>query len=199
MGKIIIIVLSLFSLHMHAQIKPIENMLHDVYSDNANTYYKDTNNRLAALVGTWEYNSGTDYFKISFSLSKELANESYNVYADRLTVKFIYKKNGIVKYDNYGNLYLEGSNVNTKPSDITSASVLPSKIAFIYSEPSATNCYRRNVGRLEIEQIPGTPSKLAWKRTTNERYFQNGPCADGSQVDDAPFIIPADMVLIKIN
>lgn len=187
------------TLQLYSQVKPIEALLHDNYSKNANTYYKDTNGRLANCVGTWEYNNGNDYFKITFSVVKDLANESYNVYADRLKVKFIYKKNGIVKYDNYGNLYPIGSYVNTKPSDITSVFVLPSRISFLYSEPSATNCYRRRVGDLDIQYVAGNPAKLTWKRTTNERYFQNGPCDDGSQTDDVPFIIPADMILTKVN
>ncbi len=47
-------------------IKPIESHLHDKYIDNPNTCYKDTNNKLENIVGTWEFNNGTDYFKITF-------------------------------------------------------------------------------------------------------------------------------------
>jgi len=193
------VIITLFFSYLHAQIKPIETIRNDSFIDNPNTYYKDTNNRLANCVGTWEYNNGSDYFKITFSLVKELINNSYSIYQDKLKAKFIYKKNGVIKYDNYGPLYPIGTNVNTKPSIISSNFVLPSKISFFYTEPSATDCYRRRVGRLEIQFVTGTPAKLIWHRTTDTRYFHDGPCDDGSQTDDAPFIIPADMVLTKIN
>lgn len=181
-------------------IKPIEDLLTDDYCEFPNTYYKDTNNKLENLVGTWEYNNGTDYFKITFFKEKKLENEYYLVYEDILFTKFLYKKNNIVIYDNYGNtIYSLGNNVNQKPSGIESAFVKNSNISFLYTEPSTNDCHRRRVGRLNViyNYNNGSP-QIQWTRTTDEHYFRDMPCDNGVEPDNSDFVIPASMTLNKI-
>lgn len=200
MKKIIVILVCAYSSLMMTQtIKPLQAILDDSFLSNPNTYYKDTDNRLAQCVGTWEYNNGSDYFRITFSLVKELANVDYTIYEDRLFSKFIYKKDGVVKYDNYGTTtYPVQGTVNTKPGNISSAFVVPFKIAFLYIEPSATDGYRPGHESLYIQYVAGNPSKLIWKRTTSPY----GTCMGDLEkecIDETPCIIPTEMTLTKIN
>ena len=199
--KIWFLVLMLVAISVKAQenIKPIEALLRDNTTENPNTYYKDTNNKLQNLVGTWIYDSGTDYFKITFYKEKVIENEYENVYEDKLFTKFLYKKNGKVIYDNYGtNSYpREQGLINTKPSRIQSAFVKNMKIGFIYSEPSTNDCHRRKVGSLDVIYSNGNPPKLSWKRTTATGYFRTRPCSNGVEPDDSDFVIPEDMILTK--
>ena len=199
--KIIVAVFVLFVNVLPAQtIKPLSDALTDsMLLDNV--YYKDTNNTLADCVGTWEYNNGTDYFKVTFTLIvKELewTNGTEKQYFDRLQAKYIYKKNGIVIYDNTGKLYLSISNVNVKPSDLGSAFIKNSEIIFSYTEPSFVDCHRRKVGRLKIKKLIGIPEKISWDRTSDTSYFYNSYCGD-IPPDNSEFLIPANMILTKIN
>ncbi len=197
---IITITLSYGLINAQETIKPIENHLHDRYIDNPNTYYKDTNNKLESLVGTWEFNNGTDYFKITFFKIKKMENEKYNVFGDVLQTKFMYKKNNIVIYDNYGEtIYNLNDNVNQKPSEIKSAFVKNSNISFLYTEPSTNDCHRRRVGRLNViyNYNNGSP-QIQWTRTTDEHYFEDMPCDNGVEPDNSDFVIPANMVLTKL-
>lgn len=178
-------------------IKPIESWQGAAYADNPNTYFKDTNNKLQDMASTWVYDNGTDYFKITFYKMKSKVNEKHNVYADVLLTKFLYKKNNIVIYDNYGtNSYLPGT-VNMKPSGIESSFVKNSVISFVYTEPSTNDCHRRRVGSLNIIYSSNPTPSIQWKRITDERYFLDMPCDNGVEPDNSDFVIPADMVLIK--
>jgi hypothetical protein len=198
--KIISVFILLFICNTYAQtIKPLSDALTDsMLLDNV--YYKDTNNTLANCVGTWEYSNGIDYFKVIFTLSvKELewTNGTKKQYFDRLKAKYIYKKNGIVIYDNTGQTYAS-STVNTKPSDLESFSIKNLGIYFSYTEPSFVDCHRRKVGDLTIKRIMGIPSKMSWARTTTTSYFQNSYC-DDIPPDNSEFLIPANMILTKVN
>ncbi|CAM4025709.1 DUF6705 domain-containing protein [Flavobacterium antarcticum] len=199
--KIISLVFLLSISMLTAQtIKPISDAITDsMLLDNV--YYKDTNNTLANCVGTWEYNNGTDYFKVTFTLivkELEYTNGTKKQYFDRLKAKYIYKKNGVVIYDNYGQLYLAPNTVNTKPSDLGSAFTKNSEIYFTYTEPSFVDCHRRKVGDLTIKRLTGLPGKMSWLRTTATTYFDNSYCGD-IHPDNSEFLIPANMILTKIN
>ena len=178
-------------------VKPIESWLHDSYSDNPNTYYKDTNNKLQDLASTWVYDNGVDYFRITFYKIKSKVNDKHNVYADILLSKFLYKRNNTVIYDNYGtNSYPVGT-VNTKPSEIESDFVKNATVSFGYTEPSSNDCKRRRVGFLNITYNANPVPTLQWKRITNERYFLDMPCENGVEPDNSDFVIPAEMMLNK--
>ncbi|MEZ0006701.1 hypothetical protein ABH942_002078 [Flavobacterium sp. 28YEA47A] len=182
-------------------VKPIEDLLHDNTSEYPNTYYKDTNNKLQNLVGTWVYDNGTDYFKITFFKQKVIENEYNNVYEDRLFTRFLYKKNGRVIYDNYGtNSYPRDQGlINDKPSEISSSFVKNSTIGFVYTEPSNNDCHRRKVGSLDVSYTNGNPLQLSWKRTTATRYFNDRICDNGVRPDNSDFVIPENMVLTKLQ
>lgn len=177
-------------------IKPIENALQDHFSDNPNTYYKDTNNKLENLVGTWIYDNGVDYLKLNISKKKNKENIKHNVYSDILTIKYEYRKNGITKYYNIVNLGAPAG-ANTKPSELRSAFVKGNKISVVYIEPSFTNCHRRHIGSLDLQLVSGTTNQLQWVRTTDQRYFYDAPCDDGTPTDNSDFLIPENMILIK--
>lgn len=194
--QIILTSLFLISSVVFAQerIKPIENALPDSFDNNPNTYYKDTNNKLQNCVGTWKYDNGIDVFIVTFTKVKEQVNEKYKVYRDVLKAKFFYSKNGTVIYDNLNTT--PGTGANTKASIISSGFVKNSNISFIYDEPSFTECHRRKSGYLSINIITTTPRQLKWVR---QIYLgsSNYPCDNGAPIDDSPFLIPANMVLIK--
>ena len=181
-------------------IKPIEQRLGDNYQNNTNVYYKDTNERLQDLVGSWEYEENGVFFKVTFYKLKINHNEKHNVFGDKLFAKFLFIENGNVVYDNYENMvYPISANVNTKPSDIESTYVLPNHISFLYTEPSMIDCHRRKVGRLEITYLNNATPQIQWVRTTATRYFRSNPCDNGVLPDDSDFLIPANMVLTKIE
>lgn len=191
-----------FSVKAQEIVRPIEDRLRNNYMDYPNSYYKDTNNKLQNLVGSWVYDNGSDYFKITFYKEKVIENEHYNVFGDKLFAKFLYKKDGRIIYDNYGtNSYSrEQGFINTKPSEIQSNFVVNYTIGFYYTEPSTNDCHRRRkVGSLDIIYNNGNPAKLSWKRTTDTGYFRTRPCSNGVEPDDSDFVIPEDMVLTKLQ
>lgn len=48
-------------------IQPLDNYHKKYnYKQTLNTYYKDTNNKLPKFVGTWIYDYGKYYFRITF-------------------------------------------------------------------------------------------------------------------------------------
>jgi hypothetical protein len=141
---IALILLCSMAANAQATVKPLENYLTDGYCEFPHTYYKDTNGKLQNCVGTWVYDNGTDYFKITFTKAKVLVNQYHHVYIDRLTAKFLYKKNNIIKYDNYNNtVYTLPAVVNIKPSGLESAYLKNGIISFSYTEPSSNDCNRR--------------------------------------------------------
>lgn len=202
--KLFLVTVSFFSvLKLSSQtIKPIESMVSDnILVDNV--YYKDTNNRLLNCVGTWEYTSGQDYFKVAFYFivkEKENPYSNYQRFSDRLYAEYIYIKDGVIKYDNYNNtIYTLPAVVNTKPSELKSNFVKNGEIFFSYSEPSNNDCHRRRVGRLVISLVNNSPSQMQWTRTTDEHYFLSDPCENGVEPDNSDFIIPANMILTRVD
>jgi hypothetical protein len=196
------VLLLLFSMTINAQetVKPLENYLTDGYCEFPHTYYKDTNGKLQNCVGTWVYDNGTDYFKITFTKAKVLVNQYHHVYVDRLSTKFLYKKNNIVIYDNYNTtVYTLPAVVNVKPSEIKSDFVKSDEIYLSYTEPSSNDCHRRRVGDLTLVYLNNAVPQMQWTRTTDEHYFDSEPCENGLEPDNSDFIIPADMVLTRVN
>lgn len=178
-------------------IKPIENLLTESEHNNRNVYFKDTNLKLQNCVGTWLYDNGSDYFKITFFKTKTLINDKYNVYSDVLNTKFFYKKNGIVIYDNFNSTPSAGS--NSKNSQIISGHVKNENIAFIYTEPSFNECNRNKLGILRIHLLATNPQQMSWIRETNVNSFLDDQCDNGVDPDTSDFLIPQTMLLTKIN
>lgn len=89
---IIGLLLVTFSMKAQENIKPVEDLLRDSTIKNPNTYYKDTNNKLHNLVGTWIHDNGIHYFKITFYKEKVMINEYYNVFGDKLFCKISIQK-----------------------------------------------------------------------------------------------------------
>lgn len=200
---IITLLIILFSVKNYSQevIKPIEELLGAKERENPNTYYKDANNLLQNCVGTWVYDNGSDYFKIVVTKRKVLYGAKYNVYNDALIIKYEYIKNAVTKYYNI-NTFNVPVGANTKPSGLETCYVKNSIIDAVYYEPSFTDCERRKIGGLSIQYVyeVGMPQpQLIWTRTTDEHYFRDEPCENGVPTDNSDFIIPANMVLTKVN
>lgn len=178
-------------------IQPLDNYHKNYnYKQTLNTYYKDTNNELQKFVGTWIYDNGKYYFRITFFKKKVIKNKKNKVYVDVLFTKFIYKNRGRIIYDNYGiNDYGQYQElVNTNPSSLKSFFFLNDTLTFYYNEPG--NYRRQRNQTLHITYSPDTVSKLYWKRTTNpKQMYGRLNCMNGLTFDNFDLVIPTDMVL----
>ena len=132
---------------------------------------------------------------------KKIYGKAFNVYSDRLIIKYEYVKNGVTKYYNI-NSFNVPAGANTKPSELETCYVKNSIIDAVYYEPSFTDCIRRKIGGLSIQyafEVDMLQPQLIWTRTTDQHYFRDDPCDDGLPTDNSDFIIPANMVLTKLN
>ena len=59
-------------------------------------YYKDFENKLDKYFGTWVYDNGIDYFKITFSKKERVKCCRGKMFHDELVSDFVYKKNSII-------------------------------------------------------------------------------------------------------
>lgn len=179
-------------------VQPLDNYHKSYgYKENPNTYYKDTKNELQKFVGTWIYDNGKYYFRITIFKEKVIKNKKNKVYVDMLFTKFIYKNRGRIIYDNYGtNSYDQYPGlVNTKPSRLNSNFVKNDTLTFYYDEPS--DYRRRRDQTLHITYSSDTVPKLYWKRTTKPQRIYGGRvnCMNGLTIDNFDLTIPTDMVL----
>jgi hypothetical protein len=93
--KKIILICSIFSITLNAQIVNIEN------KNGTRTngyYYKDVNNHLNQFVGTYKYENGNE--KITMIFKKIINHYNGEYYQDLLVGEVKYEKNGIVLFDN---------------------------------------------------------------------------------------------------
>lgn len=196
----ILIILALcfgFSNTTNAQetIKPLKGGLPT--DNDANViYYKDTTNSLDKYFGTWLYDDGTYYFKVTF-LKKERVQMGYtNTFHDELVCKYLLKINNTTVYDTY-----EANNIDEDMANYILGSSIKTenKISLFYTEPPLNDgCQRNASGKLELEymEFVVTP-QLQWTRVNNGIYGGSIGCADGTQMDTSAFKIPASMTLIK--
>ncbi|MES2486286.1 MAG: DUF6705 family protein [Bacteroidota bacterium] len=185
-------------------IYPIETYFDHVDEDNV--YFKDVNGIFNKFIGTWEYSTATQYFKITF-LKKQNVEElpefsTRHRYFDMLQSNFQYKEkvngNWVVVYNTYPAMgqilfsrWIEGS----VPDN-------PNTIEIFYNEPYTGSCPRSRREMLKIiYSQSGNVQQLSWQRTV---YLKTSielgePCADGTPSDTSAYKIPANMTLTKIN
>ncbi|UPQ80167.1 hypothetical protein M0M57_04865 [Flavobacterium azooxidireducens] len=184
-----IIFLLLFTIvTLSAQVieKPIESF----YEPNqpSHVYYKDVNNLLDQYVGTWEYNSSSHYFKITFIKQiyireTPIANTKTTIYTDRLVGHYLYRLNGIEIY-----------NINNDDFALsTSGAFAFDGFSIFFDEPSSNPCGRRIMGDVNlIYSNTNGVETIGWNRTNIDWGASCNPS------DQTPFRIPANMVLTKI-
>jgi len=80
-------------------IIPVEQGININDGQQENFYLKDGNNVLNKFVGTWAFDDGTHYFKITFY--KRIKKFTGITFEDELVSKFLYIENGVTIYDTY--------------------------------------------------------------------------------------------------
>jgi len=157
-------------------------------------YYKDTNNLLDKFTGTWLYDDGIHYFKISFSKKEHVKSNAGKNYIDELVCEYLYKENNITIYNTYG----INSNINDYLANhISGSNVIGNKVKLRYNEPPITSCARYKSGQLTLNYIANTIPELIWAREYDKVFGVNNICDDGSIKDMSDFLIPENMTLIK--
>ncbi len=182
---------------------PIENWAYHMKENNV--YFKDVNGLFNKFLGTWEYNDGIHYFKITLvkrtkkALGIDSIGERYLKsikFSDYIDCYYIYKQNGITIYNFYpANGLLtdySGSGINAHTYVVDTQN----NLYLDYDEPVSNTCsYRQKSGRLKVTFINSQLPQLLWTRTDrNKSYPLSFGCADTSD-----FKIPAVMTLTKIN
>lgn len=177
-------------------IRPIEELLDAKEKFNSNTYFQDVNNVLTPYVGSWTYQTANVTFNMTITKRKELYNEKYKIWVDRLIIKYALYIEGICKYYNISPFNAPTGAITT-PSELTGVMYNNEGISLAYYEPSTTGRDRDKVGMLTLKVISGTPLHLQWTRSSTVTIIESQDCT-GSIIDTSPFQIPATMYLTKL-
>lgn len=203
--QIIIFSLVVFSALSYSQtIRPLESFYQ--YSDDDNVYFKDVNNILGKFLGTWEYNTADESFKLIITKHVKVQEAPPEVFKqirfwDVASLEFQYKlkinNSWVTVYD------------TAVPNMAGLTQSLPfafyandsQNLEFAYSEPYSGNCPRNREAELILTYLSQTPAKLEWQRLNAVNYSLDPtePCPDGTPRDASEFKIPANMVLTKVN
>lgn len=164
-------------------------------------YFKDINGVFDKYIGTWVFDDGTHYLKITFTKAERIdmydlgfeVDNRVRIYYDMLFSKFIYKLNGETIYDTVTNPansilpYISGSVIEEQ-----------NQVSLHYDEPTDA-CRRGRNGNLiltyQTDGLINPTETLTWVRTSNTP--RSSRCYDGSPMDNSDYIIPANMTLIK--
>ncbi|WP_116789800.1 DUF6705 family protein [Flavobacterium psychrotrophum] len=184
-------------------VKPIEQYY--TYSDQNNIYFKDVNLILNKFLGSWEYSTQNEYFKITLVKYEKTKVQATTLsqHTDRINTDFIYKQKinneWVTVYNTYssqgnpGSFYIWGDEVKNF-----------SVIILFYTEPPVSGtCERNRYGNIVLDFVTsaqGSAPKIQWQRQEiSLGYNPNEPCPDGTARDATSFKIPAEMLLTKIN
>lgn len=181
------------------------------------TQFKDVNNVFDKFIGTWLFDNGTDYFKITFYLQEDFDwgdwGPNPSTY-DTIVSRFLYKKNGVTIYDTYN----EFPNSIYNPSfdhliygyhfsgyvlsigNTVNQSVNTNKLLLGYSEPTS-NYVRCRKAAVKISysslSVGSNVPTISWERTFERLESCTRQNTDGSLPDNSDFLIPPVMVLVK--
>lgn len=171
---------------------PLEYQNWAEYKDRPWTRFKDLNHTFDRFLGTWEYNQGGHYFKITFF---KYENATYNSILhqteDCVHSYYEYRYNGVLKFETY----------TTQVSNVSSYFLINEDVlGLFYQEPSLTSCSKARIGDLLLTASYNTNNQpiLEWNITSTELIGQTIPCADGSPQDRTDFLVPANMILTKL-
>jgi len=184
--------------------------LEDQYSSgdpHTNVYYKDITGYLDTFVGTWEYSSSSVYLKVQF-YKRLHAKGSFGIFdtifEDELRSFILYKvfENGtwVTKYNTFAIVLISDEQANKNSIRGNLKGVGDNKLILGYTEPT-TQCRRRKAASLELEVFEENGvQKLKWARKRpRNNHIGDGVCPDGTLWDESDFIIPANMILTKVN
>lgn len=185
--KILLILFSISCFSQTIEQRPLES-----YFDSncpKHVYFKDVNNLLDKYVGTWVYNDGTHYFKITFNKQTfhretPVANKKITIYTDRIYGLYQYKLNGVEVY-----------NVTNMRYACSSFSPFFNGFNITFNEPTTASCGRSKLGYVNLQHsISNGVEQLTWIRTD-----ENMEMIWCQSFDSTPFKTPANMVLTKVN
>jgi len=201
MKSILILIVLAISLNIEAQetVIPLKDKW-KMENPLDNVYYKDTGNTLDKFTGNWIFDDGYNYLKITITkVEHQLIGGglfTLTNYKDLLKLHFIFKQNGIEKYNTYSNIAppVYGSIINSTK-----------EVNLFYDEPTSS-CYRQKSADLKLKFISdGTLTEtgnlpsgtLQWSRlnTLNEGLTPLHTCPDGTLVDSSEYLIPANLTL----
>ena len=159
-------------------------------------YYKDINNKMDKFLGTWEFNDGTNYLKITF-IKKERVESSPTYFYDKLVCEYQFKINDVEKYNTYG----ANSTIDERGANgiLGSSFLSDNKIELVYFEPPLNGCERYKNGMLTLEYINNTPNQLIWTRVNSKVFGWKTTCGYGGTKDMSDQIIPENLTLTKVD
>ena len=196
--KILIASLFFFTSITNAQEDNIVTLGGNVFPDLNQTplYFKDTENKMDKFLGTWEFNDGTNYLKITF-IKKERVESSPTSFFDELVCEYQFKINDVEKYNTYG----ANSTIDERGSNgiLGSSFLSDNKIELVYFEPPLNGCERYKNGMLTLEYINNTPNQLIWTRVNSQVFGWKTTCGYGGTKDMSDQIIPKNLTLTKVD
>ena len=181
-------------------IIPLENEFS--VDSKHNDYFKDVNGVFDKYIGTWVFDDGSHYLKITFTKAERIdmydlgfeVNDRVRIYSDMLFSKFIYKLNGQTIYDTVSN----PDTSSVLPHICGSVIKETNQVKLIYDEPTDA-CHRGSTGDLTLtyqtDGLINPTETLTWLRTSNPPRATL--CHDGSPLDNSEYVIPAEMILTK--
>ncbi len=194
---------------------PIEQETEIEY--NRGTNFKDVNGVFDKFLGTWVFDDGVDYFKVTFSLQEDFDWNDWGsnpTTYDTIVSRFLYKKNGIIIYDTYNNFpnsnynpsfdhIIYGYHFSGYVSSIGNSfdqNVNTNNLLLGYSEPTNNYTRCRNAA-VKISysgfSIGSNGTTINWERTFERLESCSRQNTDGSLPDNSDFLIPSTMILVK--
>ena len=204
--QIILFSVMIFSIVSYSQtIRPLESFYQ--YSDDDNVYFKDVNNVLGKFLGTWEYITADESFRLIITKHVKAQEAPPEIFKqirfwDVAVLEFQYKQkiNGswVTIYDTNSSAVTQGLTKSLPFAFFVNDS---QNLKFAYSEPYLGNCPRNRKAKLILTYLAQTPAKLEWQRSNavNNSLDPTEPCPDGTPRDASEFKIPANMILTKVN
>ena len=172
----------------------------------SNLYFKDVTGYLNKYIGTWEYSSSSVYLKVKFYKmphAKGGFGTYEDIFEDELRSYILYKvlENGtwITKYNTFAVALITDDDANSR-SIRGNFKTYDDKLSLSYTEPT-THCRRRKAASLDLKVFDENGiGKLKWDRKMpRNNRIGDGVCPDGTLWDESDFIIPANMILTKVN
>ncbi len=166
--------------------RPIETF----YEPNRpnHVYFKDVNQLLNQYLGTWIFNDGTHYFKITFFKQENkrmtpIANTKITYFTDRIYGYYQYKLNGVEIYNvTNDNFAYGGMGAFTQEG-----------FFIFFNEPTKNECGKSKSGKVYLTHSNNNGvQQLNWIMTSTKDITTCYP------FDETPLKTPLNMVLTKL-
>ena len=166
-----------------------ERTLESFYEANRpnHVYFKDVNQLLNQYLGTWIFNDGTHYFKITFFKQENkrmtpIANTKITYFTDRIYGHYQYKLNGVEIY-----------NVTNDEYAVSSMGAFFEGFEIYFNEPTQNQCGRTKNGKVNLVYTNNNGNEqLIWNMRVIKGFTTCYP------FDETPLKTPLNMVLTKL-